>query len=172
MALNLNSEAQTTAGGVRAYSGIQDCLESLRIGTPPRNTQLLAERLDPVIQPILEPNARARSFQLGPLLKHEIEIYATDQLDRVSLGFNLCYTLVDERKSELPAREEASVMASGTCFLSKATDVISELVLSDVSFSWSDTEGNRHQSANVLFSTRIGAGRNMVPYVVRGPVGR
>ena len=35
------------------------------------------------------------------------------------------------------------------------------------SFAWSAAEGKRHHSASVYLRTRIGFGRNAVPYAVR-----
>jgi hypothetical protein len=93
-------------------------------------------------------------------------------VDRVSLSFTLTYDLMEEEQTpEAPVREEAKARASGACFLAKATEAISETVLDDLSFSWSDPQGKRHESKTVFIRATIGiGGAKSVPYIVRGPL--
>ena len=151
------------------YKTIRECLESLRPGTPRLDTDLVVQRLDQDVRQLIDPNVRSRGFRLGQLTEHEIQAFATERVDRVSLSFTLTYDLVEEEQTpEAPAREEANARASGACFLAIATGAISETVLDDLSFSWSDVQGKRHESKDVFLRATIGIiGAKSVPYTLR-----
>jgi hypothetical protein len=170
LAPTLRNECAAKSLDIQIYSSLASYLETLKIGAPPLDLAHLALAIDASIQPEVQHASERRGFALVALMKFDVSPFLTEQLGKLALSFSLTYSLAEER-SEGDPRQDATVLAVGTCAYDMNTGVVSEAQFDRREYSWADDDG-LHKSTDQFLHPLSGRFRStaVVPYTLRQSV--
>jgi len=177
LADNLAAECRKIGGEIHIYRDNSSCLEDLQKHAAPLDRYELAIAIEAKIDfSSLEKAAASRDYSLtGERISVSISPFATEQIDKLALTFELAYRLADVSENETAPRLEPTLTVKGNCFCNPTTREVSNVLMNAEVFTWRDITGQEFTNTNqyVYATALIGlGGLTTVAHTLREPVER
>ena len=150
LADNLREECAKAGYYVCLHGTIASCLSEMgedAVSLPPNElAKLIDDRLD---KSLLASTAEERNYWLtGERIGQAITTFPTLEPQRDALTFELTYRLADRAEDESAIRLQPSLTVKGTSFYDKVTKQISDPLVDEGVFLWTDASGSEHKNTD------------------------
>jgi PIN domain len=175
LADNLAAECREIGGDIHIYRDISSCLEDLQKHAAPLDRNELAIAIEAkIVFSSLEKAAASRDYSLtGERISVSISPFATEQIDKLALTFELAYRLADVSENETAPRLEPTLTVKGNCFYNPITKEVSNVLMNAEVFTWRDITGQEFTNTNhyvYASGSIVLGGLTTVAHTIKEPV--
>jgi hypothetical protein len=174
LAANLLSEVDDKSLDIRVYhEKIEDCLNVLKSETPSLDKKALGNAIDKEIKARVIETVSKQSFRVNALLETKIDAFVTEKHLRLTLAFELAYSVSDATDSDVP-RTNGKVTVRGECSFDLDSNQLTDIIISSEELAWFDQEQGQQRKAGIHHITGMArivlGGVGTSPYTFRKPL--